>query len=92
MNSVLSYLEETTRKNKNKIAVIEESKKITYEELSKYSMVVGSHYAEKEYFSLMDCSLETSCFPQLRQNFAPSRFSVLHSIMTLFIEGLSFKN
>ena len=64
MNSVLSYLEETTRKNKNKIAVIEESKKITYEELSKYSMVVGSHYAEKEYFNkpiivFMDKGIDT---------------------------------
>ena len=51
MNSVLYYLEETTKKFKNKIAVIEEEKTITYEDLQKYSQIVGSYYAERNYFN-----------------------------------------
>ena len=50
MNSVLYYLEETTKKFENKIAVIEEEKTITYEDLQKYSQIVGSYYAERNYF------------------------------------------
>lgn len=64
MNSVLCYLEETTRKNKNKIAIIEETKTITYEDLTKYSKVVGSYYSEKKYFNkpiivFMDKGIDT---------------------------------
>ena len=64
MNSVLSYLEQTTKKYKDKIAVIEEEKSITYEKLTKYSMIVGSYYAEKKYFNkpviiFMDKGIDT---------------------------------
>ena len=64
MNSVLSYLEKTTNKYKNKIAVIEEEKSITYGDLQKYSMIVGSYYAEKNYFNkpiiiFMDKGIDT---------------------------------
>lgn len=43
MRLVLDYLEEATLKNKNKIAVIEEEKKITYEELLFHSKKIGSY-------------------------------------------------
>ena len=51
MNSVLLYLDNTTKKFKNKIAVIEENKKITYSDLNRYSKIVGTYYAEKEWFN-----------------------------------------
>lgn len=64
MNSVLYYLEQTTKKYKDKIAIIEEEKSITYEKLTKYSMIVGSYYAEKKYFNkpviiFMDKGIDT---------------------------------
>lgn len=64
MNSVLTYLEDTTQRNPNKIAVIEESNKITYEEITKYSKIVGSYYSEKQYFNkpiivFMDKGIDT---------------------------------
>ena len=46
MKNVLQYLEQTVKMNKNKIAVIEEEKKCTYEELEKYSKSVGSKLIE----------------------------------------------
>lgn len=42
MKSVLQYLEETTLKNENKIAIIEEEKQIKYSELLNKSKKVGS--------------------------------------------------
>ena len=64
MNSVLSYLEKTTKKYKDKIAVIEENKTITYENLTKKSMIIGSYYANKDYFNkpiiiFMDKGIDT---------------------------------
>ena len=64
MNTVLTYLETATKKDKNKIAVIEEGKTITYEELEKYSKIVGSYFAEKQIFKrpiiiFMDKGIDT---------------------------------
>lgn len=64
MNSVLCYLEETTKKFENKVAVIEEEKTITYRDLTKYSKIVGSYYAKKKYFNkpiivFMDKGIDT---------------------------------
>ena len=64
MNSVLCYLEQTTNNFKSKIAVIEEDKKITYEDLNNYSKTIGSYYAEKDYFNkpiivFMDKGIDT---------------------------------
>ncbi len=42
MRLVLEYLEESTKKNKDKIAVIEESKKVTYGELQLSSRIIGT--------------------------------------------------
>lgn len=47
MRLVLDYLEEATKKNKNKVAIIEENKKITYKDLLSSSKRVGSY--------LLDC-------------------------------------
>lgn len=51
MTSVIEYLENITVENPNKIAVIEEDKTITYNELKKYSQIVGSYYSSKNYFN-----------------------------------------
>ena len=50
MNNVLEYLEKTSN-NYNKVAVIEENKKVTYEELVNYSRAVGSFLSQKEIFN-----------------------------------------
>jgi len=42
MRLVLEYLEKSTKKNKDKIAVIEESKKVTYGELQLSSKIIGT--------------------------------------------------
>ena len=42
MKNVLEYLENTAKKNKEKIAIIEEEKKCTYTELIENSKKVGS--------------------------------------------------
>ena len=51
MNSVINYLEQSASKYKDKIAVIEEDKKITYEKLNNYSKRGGSFFSEKEEFN-----------------------------------------
>ena len=51
MNSVLEYLERSNEKFNNKIAVIEEDKKITYQELVNYSKRVGSYLASSNIFN-----------------------------------------
>ena len=48
MYNVIDILENTSLKYKDKIAVIEEDKKITYQELVDYSKRVGSFLASKE--------------------------------------------
>ena len=42
MKNVLEYLEKSAMRNKNKIAVIEEEKKCSYEELLNTSKRIGS--------------------------------------------------
>ena len=48
MKNVLEYLEETTKNNEDKIAIIEEEKKIKYEELLRRSKSVGSFLLKYE--------------------------------------------
>ena len=64
MNNVLEYLKKSVANHRNKIAVIEEDKTITYSDLNKYSKIVGSYYAEKGYFNkpiiiFMDKGIDT---------------------------------
>ena len=64
MKTVLEFLEESCKKNKNKIAVIEEDKQITYEELLIKSKIVGTNLIEKIKINdpvavFMDKSIET---------------------------------
>ncbi len=64
MDNVLDYLKETAKKHRNKIAVIEEDKTITYNDLNKYSKNVGTYYAKKGYFNkpviiFMDKGIDT---------------------------------
>ena len=51
MYNVLDYLEKSYKKDKNKIAVIEENNKLTYEELINYSKSVGTLLREKDAFN-----------------------------------------
>ena len=51
MFNVIDYLEESTSKYKDKIAVIEEDKKITYQELSSYSKNGASYFIDKNIFN-----------------------------------------
>lgn len=64
MYNVIEYLENAVRKNEDKIAVIEEDKKITYKELNNYSKIVGSYFAKNKVFKepiiiFMDKSIDT---------------------------------
>lgn len=64
MYNVIDYLENSVKKYSNKIAVIEEAKKITYSDLEKKSKVVGSYYASKDVFNepilvFMDKGIDT---------------------------------
>ena len=64
MFNVIDYLEESTSKYKDKIAVIEEDKKITYQELSSYSKNGASYFIDKNIFNelivvFMDKSIDT---------------------------------
>ena len=64
MNNVVEYLIESSKRNRNKIAVIEEDKKITYGELLKYSKSVGTFIAKREVFNepiiiFMDKGIDT---------------------------------
>ena len=51
MYNVLDYLEKSYKKDKNKIAVIEENNKLTYEEFINYSKSVGTLLREKDAFN-----------------------------------------
>lgn len=51
MQSVLNYLKSSANKFKNKIAVIEENKNITYEDLNNLSKKVGTYLIEREAFN-----------------------------------------
>ena len=51
MNNILEYLENSVNKYSDKIAVIEEDKKITYKELNDYSKRVGSFLASNNIFN-----------------------------------------
>ncbi|MBR4261869.1 MAG: amino acid adenylation domain-containing protein [Bacilli bacterium] len=51
MYNVIDYLENSTKKHKNKIAVIEEDKKLTYSELASFSKSVGTFIASKGLFN-----------------------------------------
>ena len=64
MNNVIEYLEKSSIKFKNKIAVIEEDKKLSYSKLNSYSKIVGSFIAEKGLFNepiviFMDKGIDT---------------------------------
>lgn len=50
MNSVINYLEQSALKYKDKIAVIEDDKKITYDELNNYSKSGGTYFAKEKVF------------------------------------------
>ena len=47
MKLVLEYLEETTNKFSEKIAIIEEENKATYKELLESSKIIGSNLIDK---------------------------------------------
>ena len=51
MHSIINYLENSSKIHRNKTAVIEVDKKVTYYELNKYSKSVGSYFAEKKVFN-----------------------------------------
>lgn len=64
MYNVIDYLENSVKKYSDKIAVIEEDKKITYSDLESKSKVVGSYYASKKVFNepilvFMDKGIDT---------------------------------
>lgn len=64
MYNVIDYLENTVMNYKDKIAVIEEDKKITYFDLQNKSKMVGSYFAEKNVFNepiliFMDKGIDT---------------------------------
>lgn len=64
MYNVIEYLETSASKYKNKIAVIEEDKKITYHELNRYSKNIGSYFAFNSIFNepiiiFMDKGIDT---------------------------------
>ena len=64
MNNVIEYLEKSSIEFKNKIAVIEEDKKLTYSKLNNYSKIVGSFIADKGIFNepiviFMDKGIDT---------------------------------
>lgn len=49
MYNIVDYLENSSKKFKNKIAIIEEDKKITYSDLNDYSKIVGSYIGQKQF-------------------------------------------
>lgn len=64
MYNVIDFLENSAKLHKNKIAVIEEDKKISYYDLNKKSKIVGSYLANKEIFNepiiiFMDKGIDT---------------------------------
>ena len=48
LKNVLQYLEETSMRNKNKIAIIEEDEKVKYSELIEKSKRIGSYLCDYE--------------------------------------------
>lgn len=63
-NNVIDYLENSSKKYKNKIAVICEEEKITYSNLNKFSLNVGSFFANNNIFNepiiiFMDKGIDT---------------------------------
>ena len=64
MKIVLEYLEKTADIKKDKIAVIEENKKITYDNLLKSSKIIGSNLISElnePIIVFMDKGIETLC-------------------------------
>lgn len=64
MKIVLEYLEKTADIKKDKIAVIEENKKITYDNLLKSSKIIGSNLTSElnePIIVFMDKGIETLC-------------------------------
>ena len=64
MNNVLEYLEKSCERYNEKIAVIEEEKSITYDDLLKYSKKVGSFLSSQKIFNspiviFMDKGIDT---------------------------------
>lgn len=64
MYNVVDYLEQTALNNKDKIAVIEEDKKITYDELNDFCKKGGTYLASKKAFNeiilvFMDKGIDT---------------------------------
>lgn len=64
MYNVIDYLENTVKQYGDKVAVIEEEKKITYLELEQKSKIVGSYLAEQKVFNepilvFMDKGIDT---------------------------------
>ncbi len=64
MYNIIDYLEQSATRYKDKIAVIEEDKQITYSNLQNSSKVVGSYFAEQKVFNepilvFMDKGIDT---------------------------------
>lgn len=64
MYNVIDFLEKSVEINKEKIAIIEEDKKITYGNLESYSKKVGSYFTDKDVFNspiiiFMDKGIDT---------------------------------
>ena len=97
MNNVIEYLEKSTINNKNKIAVIEEDKKLSYSKLTKYSKIVGSFIAEKGAFNepiiiFMDKGIDTlisffgcvyagCCYSLINPEFPESRIVQIRDVI-----------
>ena len=97
MNNVIEYLEKSTINNKNKVAVIEEDKKLTYSNLTKYSKIVGSFIANQSIFNepiiiFMDKGIDTlisffgcvyagCCYSLINPDFPESRIVQIRDVI-----------
>lgn len=97
MKLVLDYLEEATKKNKNKIAVIEEEKNITYEELEKRSKTIGTYLLDYVKINdpvivFMDKGIETlsvffgilysgGCYSLINPELPDSRLKIINDVL-----------
>ena len=64
MYNIISYLENSAKLHRNKTAIIEVDKKISYSDLNKYSKIVGSYFASQNTFNepiiiFMDKGIDT---------------------------------
>ncbi len=97
MRLVLDYLEESTKRNKDKIAIIEESRKVSYEELEKKSKLVGTYLIDHLKINdpvivFMDKGIETlevffgvlyagGCYSLINPELPDSRLKIINEVL-----------